>query len=151
MRPAPHWRPSAVQQHRTPQAYTRTARHTSPGSRVTTPWKCLPRQLPTLPTPAPDKYNQSSQMSLRPQNPNRPVTPSSTRPGTHTDGASDGLPDGLPDDETGEEEIPADFAETAQPHEEDGVMEDMATLAVNPGGLAGVRRPFVCLGSGRVV
>jgi RNA polymerase sigma-70 factor (ECF subfamily) len=88
-------------------------------------------------------------MSLRPQNPNRPVTPSSTRPGTHTDGASDGLPDGLPDDETGEEEIPADFAETAQPHEEDGVMEDMATLAVNPGVgvLEGVRPPSVAQGS----
>jgi RNA polymerase sigma-70 factor (ECF subfamily) len=78
-----------------------------------------------------------------PQNPNRPVEPPIPRPGTLPDEASDELPD----DETANGEIPADFVETAQPHEEDGVMKDMATLAVNPGLLEGVPSTSVLQGS----
>jgi len=37
--------------------------------------------------------------------------------------------------------IPTESVETAQPPEEDGVTEDMATLAVNPGILEGVQAP----------
>jgi RNA polymerase sigma-70 factor (ECF subfamily) len=40
-------------------------------------------------------------------------------------------------DEADEDQIPAEFEDSAQPHDEDGVMEDMATLAVNPGVLEG--------------
>jgi RNA polymerase sigma-70 factor (ECF subfamily) len=82
-------------------------------------------------------------MPYPPQNPNRPVEPPPNRPGTHPDDALDGLTD----EETADGEIPADFVETAQPHEEDGVMEDMATLAVNPGVLEGVPPPSVLQGS----
>ena len=42
-----------------------------------------------------------------------------------------------------DEEIPPDFAASAQPRDEDGVSEDMATLAVNPGLLDGVLPPAV--------
>jgi len=41
------------------------------------------------------------------------------------------------DPESPLEEIDPDSADITQPHEEDGVMEDMATLAVNPGLLEG--------------
>jgi RNA polymerase sigma-70 factor, ECF subfamily len=40
-------------------------------------------------------------------------------------------PDG-PLEQGGSEEIPAKFDQKAQPHEEDGVEDDMATLAINP-------------------
>jgi RNA polymerase sigma-70 factor (ECF subfamily) len=52
-----------------------------------------------------------------------------------------------PDDPAAGEEIEPEFDATAQPHEEDGVMEDMATLAVNPGLLDGVLPPSVAQGS----
>ena len=52
----------------------------------------------------------------------------------------------LPDDRSGGE-IQPDFAASAQPHDEDGVSEDMATLAVNPGLLDGVLQPSVAQGS----
>jgi len=51
------------------------------------------------------------------------------------------------DDEFPDEENPPDFHESTQPHEEDGVMEDMATLAVNPGVLEGVLPPAAAQGS----
>src|ERR1035437_2792682 len=82
-------------------------------------------------------------MPARPQNPHSSVPPSSTPSKTRPDDASEGPAD----EESGDEEIRADSAETAQPHEEDGVMEDMATLAVNPGVLEGVRPPSVAQGS----
>jgi RNA polymerase sigma-70 factor (ECF subfamily) len=53
----------------------------------------------------------------------------------------------MPDDDRAVGEIPADFVETAQPHEEVGVMEDMATLAVNPGVLEGIMPTSVPQGS----
>jgi RNA polymerase sigma-70 factor, ECF subfamily len=82
-------------------------------------------------------------MLSRPPNPNRPVSPSPNPRGTPPDGDSDAIQD----DEPGDGEIMADFAETAQPHEEDGVMEDMATLAVNPGVLEGMTPSAVPQGS----
>ena len=77
-------------------------------------------------------------MSPRPQNPNRPGIPSSPRPGTNSEQLS---PEGLPEEEPPEDENPADFIDPAQPHEEDGVMEGMASMAVNPGVLEGVLPP----------
>jgi RNA polymerase sigma-70 factor, ECF subfamily len=82
-------------------------------------------------------------MPTRPENPARPFTPSSTRPGAD----SAHPPDDPADEEIGEDEIPPDFGEAAQPHDEDGVMEDMATLAVNPGVIDGVLPPSVAQGS----
>jgi RNA polymerase sigma-70 factor (ECF subfamily) len=82
-------------------------------------------------------------MPARPQNPHSSVPPSSTPSKTRPDDASEGPAD----EESGDEEIRADSAETAQPHEEDGVMEDMATLAVNPGVLEGVRPLSISQGS----
>ena len=85
-------------------------------------------------------------MSAPPQNPPRPLAPSSDPAGTPLRGA----PHALPDDESGDQpddEIQADFAASAQPHDEDGVSEDMATLAVNPGLLDGVLPPAVAQGS----
>ncbi|MGD0797450.1 MAG: RNA polymerase sigma factor [Acidobacteriaceae bacterium] len=76
-------------------------------------------------------------MPARIQNPRRPdapaATPSGTSSGTGPPGAGDPPPEGTERDET-----PADFADLTQPHEEDGVTDDMATLAVNPGFLDGV-------------
>jgi len=79
-------------------------------------------------------------MPARPQNPNQHVPPSPGASGTSDDGALDDLTEG-------EGEIPADFADSAQPQDEDGVMEDMATLAVNPGVLEGVLPSAVAQGS----
>jgi RNA polymerase sigma-70 factor (ECF subfamily) len=53
----------------------------------------------------------------------------------------------LPDDDFDHEKIPLDFGESTQPHDEDGVMEDMATLAVNPGVLEGVLPATAAQGS----
>jgi RNA polymerase sigma-70 factor (ECF subfamily) len=64
--------------------------------------------------------------------------------------APSALPDdqaeALPDDRPGDE-IQADFSASAQPCDEDGVSEDMATLAVNPGLLDGVLPPSIAQGS----
>jgi RNA polymerase sigma-70 factor (ECF subfamily) len=49
--------------------------------------------------------------------------------------------------DTDPQQMPADFEEAAQPHDQDGVMEDMATLAVNPGILEGARPQGVAQGS----
>ena len=81
-------------------------------------------------------------MPHSPKNPDRPIgpaRPASTAPsGASTPHPQNPEEDPLAapaDDDLPGGEIPADFAEIAQPHEEDGVMEDMATLAVNPGTL----------------
>jgi RNA polymerase sigma-70 factor (ECF subfamily) len=63
-------------------------------------------------------------------------------PSALPDDQADDLNDDRPDDE-----IQADFSAPAQPHVEDGVSEDMATLAVNPGLLDGVLPPSVAQGS----
>lgn len=74
-------------------------------------------------------------MPAKPENPRRPATPDR--------GAS-----GPPADETPEgDEIPADLLDAPQPQDEDGVSEDMGTLAVNPGLLEGVAQGPVPQGS----
>ena len=81
-------------------------------------------------------------MPLPPQKA-RPAVPTPPRPArtTHADG-SDGE-----DPNPGDPENVPEIEEAAQPHEEDGVMEDMATLAVNPGVLERVPQPSVAQGS----
>jgi RNA polymerase sigma-70 factor (ECF subfamily) len=74
-------------------------------------------------------------MPSEPQNPNRPAAPSGNPAGTAPDSDPENIPRRDPADET---EFPGEFDPAAQPHEEDGVMEDMATLAVNPGVIEGV-------------
>jgi RNA polymerase sigma-70 factor (ECF subfamily) len=58
----------------------------------------------------------------------------------------DTLPDGERSDQPNDE-FQADFAVSAQPRDQDGVLQDMATLAVNPGLLEGVLPPAVAQGS----
>jgi len=65
-------------------------------------------------------------MPARPQNPNPPA------PRTDPSSGDPNLP-GDPGQHPPEPENPADFDEATQPREQDGVMEDMASLAVNPG------------------
>jgi RNA polymerase sigma-70 factor, ECF subfamily len=76
-------------------------------------------------------------MPGRPQNPPKPpahpATPSGPRTGLHKEIPTAGDP--------AAGENPPEFAEAAQPQEEDGVMEDMATLAVHPGYLDAVNTP----------
>jgi RNA polymerase sigma-70 factor (ECF subfamily) len=72
-------------------------------------------------------------MPARPPNPQSPHPPSPQPPGS----GSDAL-DELPDADSADAEIHDEFDDATQPHDEDGVMEDMATLAVNPGVLEGV-------------
>ncbi|HEX9201756.1 MAG TPA: RNA polymerase sigma factor [Acidobacteriaceae bacterium] len=87
-------------------------------------------------------------MPSPPENPRSPLPPPSKRSRTPHNGSEDPPEDDtLPDSESGGDEIPADVDETAQPHEEDGVMKDMATLAVNPGVLEGVPQQSVSQGS----
>jgi len=65
-------------------------------------------------------------MPFPPQNPrSSPANPDRTHPG-------------MPDQGPLDDEIPAEFDDPTQPPDEDGVMEDMATLAVNPGVLENV-------------
>ncbi len=73
-------------------------------------------------------------MSDRPQNPRRPPNPSAPSAGSpQSSEPADAL--GVEgSDPLAETEVESD--DPAQPHEEDGVTEDMATLAVNPGLLA---------------
>jgi RNA polymerase sigma-70 factor (ECF subfamily) len=76
-------------------------------------------------------------------NTKRPLAPSSSAkeaPGMHD-------PDDLANGETDDDPIRAEFEESAQPQDEDGVMEDMATLAVNPGILEGAVPDGVVQGS----
>ena len=90
-------------------------------------------------------------MPGRPQSPQPSQPPSSHPSRTSQDDAFDPLLDAHPDDEPGDElgagENPAEFVDSAQPHDEDGVMEDMATLAVNLGVLEGVMPQAVAQGS----
>jgi RNA polymerase sigma-70 factor (ECF subfamily) len=85
-------------------------------------------------------------MSPPPQNPPRPLAPSSNPAGTPRPRAPRALPDDL-SEALPDGEIHPDFAASAQPHDKDGVSEDMATLAVNPGLLDGVFPPTVAQGS----
>ncbi|HUD22517.1 MAG TPA: RNA polymerase sigma factor [Acidobacteriaceae bacterium] len=84
------------------------------------------------------------------QNPRRSHPPSSNPAGTPLYRALDDHPEEQPDDrpdDQPEEEIPVDFESSAQPHDENGVSENMATLAVNPGLLDGVLQPPIAQGS----
>ena len=84
-------------------------------------------------------------MPARPQNGQSPAPPASQPPRTETPQRDDASR--LPDDEFDDEKIPLDFGESTQPRDEDGVMEDMATLAVNPGVLEGVLPATAAQGS----
>jgi RNA polymerase sigma-70 factor, ECF subfamily len=86
-------------------------------------------------------------MSPKPQNPRRPFTPSDG-PAPTSEATP---PEPPPTDPSASEEIAPDFDAHAQPREEDGVMKDMATLAVNPGLLEGVSPPSVPQGSAHFV
>jgi RNA polymerase sigma-70 factor (ECF subfamily) len=83
---------------------------------------CPPHQTAAAaaPTLYPAKYNNQAKMAPRPDHSDRPGAP---RPAPS---ASAGTPD------ADALENPSEPADTPQPHDEDGVMEDMATLAVNP-------------------
>jgi len=85
-------------------------------------------------------------MSPSPQNPRRSRPPSSNPAGTPLHGALDDQSVDHSDDQR-DYEILADFTTPAQPHDENGVSESMATLAVNPGLLDGVLQPAVAQGS----
>jgi RNA polymerase sigma-70 factor (ECF subfamily) len=84
-------------------------------------------------------------MPARPQNGQSPAPPASHPPRTETPQRDDASR--LPNDDFDDEKIPPDFGESTQPHDEDGVMEDMATLAVNPGVLEGVLPATAAQGS----
>jgi RNA polymerase sigma-70 factor (ECF subfamily) len=56
-------------------------------------------------------------------------------------------PEELATEEPDDDQIQTKFEESAQPQDEDGVMEDMATLAVNPGMLEGAMPDGVVQGS----
>jgi RNA polymerase sigma-70 factor (ECF subfamily) len=87
-------------------------------------------------------------MSSPTPNTKRPPAPSSsvkTTPEAHDPDVRD--PDSLATGEADQDQIHAEFDESAQPQAEDGVMEDMATLAVNPGILEGAMPDGVAQGS----
>ena len=84
-------------------------------------------------------------MPARPQNGQSPAPPASHPPRTEPPQRDDASR--LPNDDFDDEKIPLDFGESTQPHDEDGVMEDMATLAVNPGVLEGVLPATAAQGS----
>jgi RNA polymerase sigma-70 factor (ECF subfamily) len=73
-------------------------------------------------------------MPGRSQNPSRVPIPPAAQPGAKPPDNATSAPG-----DPGQHEIQPEFAEETQPQEEDGVMEDMATLAVNPGYLDGVQ------------
>jgi len=68
----------------------------------------------------PKRYNRGSRMSAPPSNPGRPGPSTGSRTGPKKPDLADG------------EEIPSEIDGKAQPEAEDGVMDDMATLAINP-------------------
>jgi RNA polymerase sigma-70 factor (ECF subfamily) len=80
-----------------------------------------------------------------------PVPPQKARPAVSPPSGSSGTPLGDAPPEPGHEaipdEFPAEIDPAAQPDQPDGVIEDMATLAVNPGVLEGVPQPSVAQGS----
>ena len=84
-------------------------------------------------------------MPARPQNGQSPAPPAAHPPRTESPQRDDASR--LPDDDFDDEKIPLDFGESTQPHDQDGVIEDMATLAVNPGVLEGVLPPTAAQGS----
>ncbi len=84
-------------------------------------------------------------MPARPQIGQSPAPPASHPPRTESPQRDDASR--LPDDDFDDEKIPLDFGESTQPHDQDGVIEDMATLAVNPGVLEGVLPPTAAQGS----
>jgi RNA polymerase sigma-70 factor (ECF subfamily) len=86
-------------------------------------------------------------MPSHPKNPHSSPAPPSGPSGAHPDDAEDTLPDPDPTDDENLQEID----DSTQPHDEDGVMEDMATLAVNPGVLENVSPPSVTQGSAHFV
>jgi len=88
----------------------------------------------------------ASHMPAPPQNPLRPLAPTSHPAGVPVHAAPHTLSDDVPGDRP-DGEIHPDFAASAQPRDEDGVSEDMATLAVNPGLLDGMLPPAVAQGS----
>ena len=73
-------------------------------------------------------------MPGRSQNPSPAPVPPAAQPGAKPPDIEISAPNS-----TEEHEIQAEFADETQPQEEDGVMENMATLAVNPGYLDGVQ------------
>jgi len=85
-------------------------------------------------------------MSPPSQNPQRSHPPSFDPAGKPLYGDLDAIPKTGMDDQP-DEQIPADFADFAQPEDKNGVSRDMATLAVNPGLLDGVLQPPVVQGS----
>src|SRR5271154_2600359 len=70
------------------------------------------------------RYNQPSRMSATPPNPGRPDPKAGPTISSQTESNGPYALDG--------DEIPLEIDEKAQPEGEDGVMEDMATLAINP-------------------
>jgi RNA polymerase sigma-70 factor (ECF subfamily) len=66
------------------------------------------------------RYNQGSRMPVPPPNSGRPGPENGPQPRSQNPSPSK------------RDEIPAEIGEKAQPETEDGVMEDMATLAINP-------------------
>jgi len=87
-------------------------------------------------------------MPPRPKNAQSPPSAASNTSRTAPDGAPDlqGIPSPA-DESLDNRENSEEFDDSAQPHEEDGVMEDMATLAVNPGVLEGLLPAGVPQGS----
>lgn len=81
--------------------------------------------------------------------PDTPENPSPRFPrgSSHPDTSPNSEKSELEMEEPAPDENSPDFADSAQPHEEYGVMEDMASLAVNPGVLEGVPQPSVPQGS----
>jgi len=79
-------------------------------------------------------------------NPGHPHTPSSDHAGMPQHVALDALPESERVDLFGDE-FTQDFADSAQPDRENGVSQDMATLAVNPGLIEGALKPVVAQGS----
>jgi RNA polymerase sigma-70 factor (ECF subfamily) len=95
------------------------------------------------------KVQLAKPMPPVPENPRRPRVPPLEQggPGLRSETSPDESAFGSPDDLADNEGIQPDLDDPAQPHEQDGVMEDMATLAVNPGLLEGVAPPSVPQGS----
>ena len=85
-------------------------------------------------------------MSPPSQNPQRSRPPSSDPAGMPLHGDLDTLSEAELDNQP-IDEIAEDYAAFAQPHDKNGVSQDMATLAVNPGLLDGVLQPSVAQGS----
>lgn len=89
-------------------------------------------------------------MPARPPNPDHPPLPPNAperAPDPDQDLDQEYTPNGSSAQGEDPEEYSEDLSEGAQPREEDGVIRDMATLAVNPGVLEGVLPESVAQGS----